>query len=38
VEDMRKELQSSSKAASDAESRAAIAEVCWKFVEIFLMS
>jgi hypothetical protein len=28
VEDMRKELQSSSKAASDAESRAAIAEVC----------
>jgi nucleoprotein TPR len=29
VEDMRKELQSSWKAASDAESRAAISEVCW---------
>lgn len=28
VEDMRKELQSSWKAASDAESRAAILEVC----------
>lgn len=28
VEDMRKELQSSWKAASDAESRAAITEVC----------
>jgi nucleoprotein TPR len=28
VEDMRKELQNSWKAASDAESRAAVAEVC----------
>jgi nucleoprotein TPR len=28
VEDMRKELNNSWKAASDAESRAAVAEVC----------
>lgn len=28
VEDMRKELQNSWKAATDAESRAAVAEVC----------
>ena len=39
VEDMRKELQSSCKAASDAESRAAILEVCWNlFIDARLMA
>ena len=36
VEDMRKELQSSCKAASDAESRAAILEVCWNLFLLML--